>query len=198
MTPFEDALGAALFRRSCPNSLDLVRYYDGALAAEMAAPIDRHLEICAHCQDELHRLNAARRAGAPARPEPAPAPGLGERVRIWIGRLLPPAGALQPAMALRGQGARTYDVGGRSLQVDIQPDRSQPRQRTIVGRLTGGKGDPAVRTAFLMRAGETAGAGPIQAGGQFILRGVAPAAYRLILAGEGIELHIPDLDLTGG
>lgn len=65
-------LRAALFRRSCPDTMTLNDYQLGLLSRSEHARVSAHVERCPHCQAELERLMAF--VGEPER----------QTVRNWI------------------------------------------------------------------------------------------------------------------
>ena len=53
----EAALQAALYRRDCPDTMELGDYHMGLLIGDQHARIHGHVQRCPHCQAELSRLN---------------------------------------------------------------------------------------------------------------------------------------------
>jgi hypothetical protein len=62
----EAALRAALHRRDCPDTMELVEYHTGLLAAPEQKRLQTHLTRCPHCRDELERLTESLDEDVPA------------------------------------------------------------------------------------------------------------------------------------
>jgi len=73
----EAGLQAALYRRDCPETIELSEYQLGLLAEAKVASLKTHINRCPHCQAELDRLAEflAEEAGM------VPAPLVGDRSR---------------------------------------------------------------------------------------------------------------------
>ena len=64
-----------------PELAELLAYVDGALARRPHKRVDRHIERCGECLQEVRRLRVALLPGP--EPEAAPPTGLLARVRDW-------------------------------------------------------------------------------------------------------------------
>jgi anti-sigma factor RsiW len=67
-----------------PDAAELLAYQDGTLSGDARAVVDRHLQTCPSCAEELRALRRFDEAGGEARrPDPASRPTAG-----WLGRVL--------------------------------------------------------------------------------------------------------------
>lgn len=120
-------LRARLHRLTCPLPMELGEYHLRLLAPAQATAVAQHLRECPHCTREFAQLK-----GYLSEPAPAVEPGLLERVRVLVARLVggeredrPPGElAFAPAfVAIRGatQGPITLEADGLFIVLDIQP-----------------------------------------------------------------------------
>jgi len=67
-----------------PDAAELLAYQDGTLSGDARAVVDRHLQTCPSCAEELRTLRRFDEAGGEARrPDPSPRSTTG-----WLGRVL--------------------------------------------------------------------------------------------------------------
>ncbi|MBX3013774.1 MAG: hypothetical protein KF832_19790 [Caldilineaceae bacterium] len=208
----ERQMSQLFYRRECPSALTLGEYQLGLLSPTLERPIAAHLRQCPHCTNEMALLTSYLTAVAPTIAiEPVPA--LGERMRVWVARLVEelstlgaPGELTAAAAGLRGAAAdqhRVYEAdAGVQLILDVQADGQRPGQRLLLG-LVLGLVHPETLTAHLWRADRSGAATTstpvatttIDELGNFILSNLAPGSYALILRSEKTEVHIPDLSL---
>jgi len=188
-----------LYRIDCPSPLDLGQYHLGVLPDEQAAQVSGHLTQCPHCRREIAQLRDYM-DGLAGDVEFSPL----ERVRIWIAELVgggqkapgPRAQLLAPAFAgVRGeeQGPRLYQAGPAQVAIEIQTDTEQPDLKMALGLVTNVA--PGELKACLWRDDVRVAEVTVDELGNFVLPGLIPARYELILSGPEVEIHIQNLDV---
>lgn len=205
MENIEKRLAAQLYRATCPTVDELGEYHLNMISGEQATTIKRHLSGCPHCRAELVQLQTYLADLAPDVEH-----SLGERIQIWIARLIPAGtmggGALQPALALRGQdnGPLMYEAGDAQLSLEVQDDPEKLGARVILGLLIGVEtvetpalsGDlrpQAEVMAHLWQAAQKVAQVPVDKYGNFVFTGLPPGAYELIVSGPDFEIHVQKL-----
>jgi len=197
MTDFEKRLTVALFRATCPDTIELGEYHLGMLSEPRATFVEQHLGECPYCSREIAQLDAFL-----TQVKPDLEYSTAERIKIWIARRIPDfpdaVGAPAPAFALRG--AAENEAGGRSLvfeagdaqlMIEIQDEPGETGRKTIVGLVIGI--DPAGVEARLWLEGRPVAAAAVDDLGNFTFSDLGPARYELILAGAGVEIHVQEL-----
>lgn len=192
MAKFEDKLGAALYRATCPDSLVLGEYQLGVLDEEHNTEVSQHLAECPHCTLELSQLERfARETSADL------GPSLLERVRVWIAKRIPESddtrSGLAPALALRGEerGPMFYEAGDVQLTIEIQDDPDTPGRRSLLGLVMGV--EPKDIQAQLYQDAERVASVEVDELGNFIISGLSSGHYELILAAPTAEIHVQDV-----
>jgi hypothetical protein len=120
-------LRARLHRLTCPLPMELGESHLRLLAPAQATAVDQHLRECPHCAQEVAQLR-----GYLNEPTPAVEPGLLERVKVLVARLVGEKGEGRPSselafapafVALRGtsQGPITLEADGLFIVLDVQP-----------------------------------------------------------------------------
>lgn len=194
MAKFEDKLGAALYRATCPDSLELGEYHLGNLGEDRSELIRLHLADCPHCTLELSQLESFASDTALDFE-----PSLAERVRVWIAKRMPERddirSGMAPALALRGddEGPLFYEAGDAQLTIEIQDDPDEPGRRSLLGLVMGA--DPKDLQVHLWFDGERVASVAVDDLGNFRVSGLASGDYKLILAGPSIEIHIQELTI---
>jgi hypothetical protein len=194
MAKFEDKLGAALYRATCPDSLELGEYHLGILGEDRSELIRLHLADCPHCTLELSQLESFASDTALDFE-----PSLAERVRVWIAKRMPERddtrSGMAPALALRGddEGPLFYEAGDAQLTIEIQDDPDEPGRRSLLGLVMGA--DPEDLQVHLWFDGERVASVAVDDLGNFRVSGLASGDYELILAGPSIEIHIQELTI---
>jgi len=190
-------LAARLYRAACPRSEQVGEYHLGLLDADRAASIGMHLEECPLCRRELAQLR-----GFLGELAPQVQLGTRERLQIWIAQLVrrvdeaypPPAPSLVPAYAsVRGvEGAPAiYRAGDAQLTLEAQADVLAPGRRALLGLVTGIGAEGS--EVHLWHAEERLASTAVDELGNFVLGGVVPGVYDLILEGPGTEIHVQNL-----
>ena len=195
MAGTEDKLTAILYRFTCPDSAELGEYHFGVVSGERSHQIKQHLSRCPHCRRELAQLKSYLTEVAPDLDH-----SLADHVKIWIARLVPEGGwsngsAPMPAFAVRGgeNGPLIYQAGDAQLTIDVQDDPEKPGHRSILGLVFGV--DVADMQAHLWQEGEPATTMDVDELGNFIISGLAPGTYELILSGPAVEIHVQTLSI---
>lgn len=190
MKPTEARLTAILYRAFCPDTSELGEYRFELSPLERAAFIRDHLEECPHCRLELQQLEQFLKDVSPDL-EYSPL----ERFKIWVARLIPDLpDASQPlAFGLRGESSdqKFYQAGDAQITLEIQNDPAAPGSKIVLGLVLG------IATAGLqircLRSGEQYGGSPVDELGNFILAGLEPGEYDLLLQNETVEIQILNL-----
>ncbi len=206
----EQRLTAAFFRFDCPPPLVLGEYQLGLLSAADRRTIEAHLQLCPHCASEVADLLTYLTVIAPTI-EPVSdleaTPPFLERVRVVVARLAAElsnvgtlGGLTSAAAGVRGtvgdQLVYTIEELGDAVQViiDVQADAQNPTQRVMLGLLLG-LPVPEVLTAHLWHANQPATTTPVDRLGNFVIAGLAPGTYDLILSGDKTEIHLQNLSI---
>lgn len=193
MTDIERLLIQNLHRATCPDPVEVGEYYMGHLPVERGRQVQAHLAQCPYCHNELSLLkNYLNLLQADVDYS------LGERISIWIARLLPPAVGLQPAFAVRGEaagGPLRYEFGERSrkgeINLESQEDLETPGRKMLVGLIVG---VPTQKlAAALWQSGGVVAQSEVDEFGNLAMANLVGGNYELILAGDRFEIHIYDL-----
>lgn len=177
------------FRRGCPETLDLIAYFDGRLARPRHQSISRHVAVCHHCAHELHLHNlgfvAEREEINDLPPNPAsPLALIKDLFHIAV---------LQPAAAqtrLRGRPPLNFSGEGWRARLVLMPDRLNPDMRTIRGELlTTADQEEGITAVFVAESGLLMPV-TLTGGKKFTLDGVIPGLHRLIIGHNGRQSHL--------
>lgn len=203
LSRLEDRLMAQLYRATCPSSMELGEYHLGMLSGERAAAVARHLDECVHCTREVVQLQAYLGEVGPTL-ELSVLEQAAERVKVLVARLVEGRGGMQPLLTpalagVRGEeaGPYMYQAGDAELAIEIQDDAEHPDRRTILGLLTGVT-DLQAFEVHVWQADQFLTTVSIDELGNFIISGLAPATYELIVSGPEVEIHIQDLEVGAG
>jgi len=199
----ERQLAARLYRAICPEPLELGEYSLRRLPADRREAIDRHVEQCPHCAGEVEAVGRYLEALSDELSS-----GFLERVKVLIARLV--SGGTEagqggaeaapifgtPALAgVRGSDEEPllYEAGALQLSLDVQADGGRPGRRTILGLIlddeTGGW------QARLWQEGERVAEADVDDLGNFVLSGLEPGSYDLIIGRPNVEIHVQNLDI---
>lgn len=183
------------FRRTCPDSLTLVAFYEGRVGRDRHAELQRHLSVCHHCGEELTLLHKGYLSETKI-------DLAGSDEASWIGRLLEHVTAhiavLLPtpvsAAALRGRPARTFENERWRTRLTIQADRLAPDKRLLRGQIdySSGHQDQGAGEINLILWPETEFPQPVPLDAQhnFTVTGINPGNYRLIIVENGRQAHL--------
>ncbi len=193
----DSRLTGALYRIDCPDATTLGEYYLGQFDRGQRQAIETHLALCPHCTAEIAQL-ATFMTDVAADVDYS----LTDRVRLVIGQVLAGAGGttgsgLQPAFAVRGdeQPPILVDAGEAQIMLEIGTDDTRSSLRAVVGLIMGAESE--MLTAVIWPVGGDAAApaasAPVDPAGNFLLSGLAPGAYELVLQGNTVEYRVPGL-----
>jgi hypothetical protein len=195
----QEGLANELYRFTCPSTLELGEYHLGILPSDQAAAVAHHLTECPHCAREVAQLKSY--LGELASDlEFGPL----ERIKVLVARLvhegrefgrsgLP---ALAPACAgLRGEekGPRLYQADDVQVVIEVQDDAEQQGRKVLLGLLT--EIDSHDFEAHLWRAERLVATAAVDELGNFVISGLAPGIYELILCSLEVEIHIQTLEI---
>ncbi len=191
MKPTEARLTAILYRAFCPDTSELGEYRFELSPPERAAFIRDHLKECPHCRLEIQQLEQFLKDVSPDL-EYSPL----ERFKIWIAELMPelPDASRPLAFGLRGEssGQKFYQAGDAQITLEIQDDPAAPGSKIVLGLVLG------IATAglqvYYLHSGKQLGSSPVDELGNFILAGLEPGEYDLLLQNETVEIQIRSLD----
>lgn len=184
---------ANLYRRVCPDTIELGEYHLGMLASKQALAIEAHLTECPHCSRELAQLSAYL-----VEEKPEPSTDFAEKAKVLVGRLVsdisggtPGELTTAPALVVRGEESETlvYEADGVQISVGVLEDSEQPGAKVILGLVTG-----IAAEGFEVRVileGEPTASTQVDDLGNFEVSGLTTAEYEIIIAGNGVEVHIP-------
>jgi hypothetical protein len=130
-----------------------------------------------------------------------------ERIKVLVARLVGTKrenGAygvptLAPAyLAVRGEeeAIRLYRADTAQIAIGIEDDAGQPERKMLLGLVTGIKVHGV--EAYIWQDDRPITQVPVDELGNFVIPGLAPASYVLILTGPDAEIHIQDLDVGIG
>jgi Putative zinc-finger len=194
-------LTAGLFRVTCPPSLTLGEYEAGLLEPAEAAVIRQHLTHCPHCARELGELQGYLRLLPPVFAAER-WQQLQRQTRVLVARLVEAfstlGGGLSPVpVGIRGEQAAQLVYEAEDVQVilEVQPDAEQADRRVILGLVLGFEPGLEVR-AQLWQQEELMATTLVDELGNFVLSGLVPGQYELIVSGGGLDVHIQELAVT--
>lgn len=168
----ERVLHAALFRRSCPDSLLLGEYALDLLDADTRASVAQHLVLCTECLRESRSYTSFL-----TEPDAPPKPSVVERLRRLVARPLIPEPVLS---GMRGAGdgdSTTYAAEGVRLTVSVQRAGRPGAGSILVGLLEQIPEPGAVATLYLDDA--PVGQEAVDDLGNFLFSGVRAGTYRV-------------------
>jgi anti-sigma factor RsiW len=202
---FQHHLATSLYRATCPSPVELGEYHLGLLARDHVTALEGHLAECPHCGREVGQLKSYLDELAPEL-EIRLLDRMREGVRVVIARLangatgrFPGQPAPSPAfVGVRGSEDKpvVYDADEVQIVLEIQADAEQPGRWAILGLVMGT--DARGLVAHVWRASERVGAVPVDELGNFVVPGLAPGRYDLILSGTDVEIHVQELEVGTG
>ncbi len=196
---FLSRLRKLLYRVECPSSLELGEYVLEMLPSAQAGRVQAHVAQCPHCTRELAQLE---RFLAVSVQEGLVHQGV-EKVKILVAQLvtgLSQAGLGGASLAfggLRGgeEEPLIYQVNDTQIVLEIQDDPEHPGRKTLLGLITGVE-QPTL-TVRLQEREQAASTAHVDEIGNFAFSQLRPGAYKLVIVGEGMEIHIPQLRING-
>lgn len=201
LSQWQAQLKVEFYRCTCPSPMELGEYHLGLLAGDLAAAVAQHLTECPHCTREVAQLKDYLAELAPSL-EPSLLEQVRERARVVIARLVSGGEgnlfggpALAPAYSgVRGAEAASYLYQAEDTQIaiEVQDDARQPGCKAILGLAMGP--EPG-GLAFLWGAERRIAVVPVDELGNFVIPGLIPGSYELILSGPEVEVHIQELQV---
>jgi hypothetical protein len=196
LAQLEGRLTTQLYRVTCPSPHELGEYHLDVLPDAQMDAIRQHLDECPHCRREVAQLEGYLAELAPTR-EPGPLQQVVERVRVVVARLAGggSGGGWPGQLALAGvRGDESdvplvYQAGETQVIVEIETDAERPDRKTVLGLVIGPEPESLLQ-AHLWHASQRVATAPVDELGNFVLPGLLPGAYELILAGPDLEIHI--------
>lgn len=200
-----------LYRIECPSPLELGEYHLQVLPAAQMEAIRHHLDQCLHCRREIAQLEGYLAKVAPI-PQPGPLEQAVESVRVLVARLvsggMPGPAAMVPAYAssalaspalagTRGDESKmpfVYQADDAQVIIEIEADIERPDCKTVLGLVIG----PDRVQGFavhLWQAGQHVTTTSVDELGNFVIPGLLPGKYELILASPELEIHIQNVQV---
>ncbi|HSM57611.1 MAG TPA: hypothetical protein VK879_15770 [Candidatus Sulfomarinibacteraceae bacterium] len=192
----ERQLKQHLYRSACPDAHQLGEYHLQLLSGPEAERIAAHLEICPYCAQELKQLLAYLDDVASELEY-----SVLERLKVLVARVSPDLGVggplAEPALAgVRGDdtGPLVYRAEDVQVSLEVQDDVNAADHRSVLGLVLGA--DAQGWGVYLWREDEEIADTTVDELGNFMLSGVEPDTYRLLLHGEQVLIHIPELTVS--
>ena len=191
MAFLESYLFLALYRYTCPDSIELGEYQLGMLAGESKRRVEWHLRSCPRCQEEVQQLQTYLDSLAGDLEIP-----FSSRLKTWVARLLPADAfgrGLTPAFGVRGNTGQViaYQAGEAQLSLFVQEDPTQPDRRSVLGLLIGVPPEE-VQVSLFMK-GRQLQTAPVDDLGNFVLSAIKKGEYELVLRGSTFEIDASPL-----
>ena len=204
----EALLTSRLYRFDCPTAMELGEYHLDLVDRSRRREIGQHLMLCPRCAAEYASLKAfmAQPDVEPAATARAPqSPNFVEKIKWLVADLIQPPsagllGGLAPAYRGGGAGGqlRNFRAGDYEINLEVQDDADQPGRKLVVGLLLGAELPYGV-TAGLQIPGTAEPSAPVEVDelGNFILAGVAPGVYDLLISDYNhvLNIRIPGFDV---
>jgi hypothetical protein len=196
-------LTSQLYRLTCPSPVELGEYRLGLLPRDQAAAVARHLAECPHCAREAAQLTDYLAELAPTL-EPGLLAQVKERVKVLVAHLVNGGLAtglltqptLTPAYAgIRGGEGEPFLYQADDVQIaaEVQDDAERPDRKVLLGLVIGM--EPSGVKVHLWQADQRVAVVPVDELGNFVIPGLAPGSYELILSGPEVEIHIQELEI---
>jgi hypothetical protein len=194
MTEFEDKLSALLYRVDCPSTTDLGEYQLGMFSSERTNQIQKHLENCPHCRQELSQLEEYMQdVSSDLHVDPL------SQVRVVIGRLLKGGltlgrfeeNALVPALAgVRGsiENSRIYQAEDVQIAIEVYEDGEHIGRFAMTGLMS--KMEWAGSQVDLRDSEKLIVETIVEAAGEFAFTDLTSGKYSLVIKSPDTEIHL--------
>lgn len=176
------AFASSLYRHACPESDQLIAYYQGGLEGNEKLVVAQHLRQCPHCARELADLARAERVS------------LRERLRAAIGVLeatliMPPpkVAVVREAPEVTRAEQQVYRAGEIEITLSQQAVWAQPGRWDLSGQAPETIGGARVE---LYRGDGLIAIAVVDPQGRFAFAGVESADYDLSLLWEGRDIQM--------
>jgi hypothetical protein len=191
---FQSRLTANLYRLACPSTAELGEYHLDLLPEQQKASLAQHVTDCPHCSREIAELEIYMEQLAPD-----VAFSSVERIKARIAQLVGaatgPCDIGRPALAgIRGEdaGPYIYEAGPVQITLEIQ-EQSERADHVILGLIAGVEPDPL--QIHVWRDEERIARVPVDELGNFVIPGLSPGTYQLIITGLEEEIHVQSLEV---
>lgn len=177
-----------------PTSLEIGEYELGLLPKEKAQQVEAYLKQHPHARGEQQLLHDFL-AELDAQPESEEA-DVFERVRLLIAEIVQADDtALQPAAGMRGIVEGVYRAGDAQIVIELDVDTNNPAQKSLTGLLLGIESSNL--RAELWQEEQMGQTAVLDEFGNFIISGIIPGIYQLIIRGDNppLEIHIQALQV---
>jgi hypothetical protein len=181
----------ALYRVSCPTSMELGEYHLGLLPSSQVLVVDKHLRECPLCRREAAELQDFLTA---------PEAGLLGTLKVLIARLINQTenGYTPASVALRGaaKGPLTFETDGVAITLDVQPDPNG--HISLLGQLAADDQDQWTGAKVeLQQADSSQLTASMDDLGAFRFEGVYPGAIQITIKSlYDIHVQIPNIDIA--
>ena len=173
-----------------PTDLEIGEYALGLLPADRAREVAHYLERHPHATRLADGLQTF---WDNLRPEKRPPATSSAKVNILIAQLL--ATQDWQAAGVRGESSGVYQVGSVQVTVAIDGDLDDPSVYVLTGIITGGPLAAAHVTLWSADHPEATGRTTCDEDGHFMLSGIRPGSYELIIHSQETAVHIPQLQI---
>ncbi len=180
----QQRLMAQLYRSTCPPVETLIAYELDTLPGDLMPQVIAHLGVCPHCTREMAQLKGFL-ADTARDLERDPLAS----VKLAIGTLMGSDLLTLHLSGVRGAGSaqQVYQAGDLMLALEFDSDPADRSRRSLLGLV--GKNEWIGSQVSLRSAEKLAGQTVIGESGQFVLQGVDPGSYTLILEKQPDEAH---------
>lgn len=191
LTRLQATLTASLYRRSCPDTEQLIAYRYNELAGNEHLVVVQHLRQCPHCARELAALTHAERR--------APGEWLRTAIKVIQAVLVPPqiqAAGVRNIPRMNQARPQVYRAAGIEIIVNPRPARTHPHQYDLVGLIHSAGQIPATIGTAEVELYHGAGLiaiSQVSGRGQFTFAAVEPATYDLSLVWDQQEIQLPGM-----
>jgi hypothetical protein len=168
----ERVLHAALYRRSCPDSIILGEYALDLLDPESRTTVAQHLVLCTGCLRESRSYTSFL-----SQPDAPPKLGAVERLRRLMARPVMPEPVLSGMRGAADGDSTTYEAEGVRLTVSVQRTARPGAGSILVGLLEQIPESGAVATLYLDDA--AVGQEAVDDLGNFLFSSVRTGTYRV-------------------
>jgi len=188
-------ISRSVYRSLCPSPMDLTTFHLGNLTGDKATQIQKHLELCRACRQEIAQFNEFMIATSLIEPEKDRQPNA---VEILIAQLTNLGNT--PALAgVRGSGSvATYvkEIGDLQITVTVNKMDKPAERFRLTGLLLGGEG--VKWTTHLWNSEKHLGSNIVR-DGEILFENLERGTYTLILdSSEGKserEIHLQNIQV---
>jgi len=185
----QNQLKIPLYRYRCPKAQELVEYQLGLLPGDRAEVIVNHLSGCPHCSREFAELHVFMDRETPL--------ATFKKLVVQLVSGITDIGQtrLTPAYEVRGSADKLliYEAEGIRISVDIQDDVDASGHKVLVGLITGMNAEDY--SVQLWSAKNQIAETQIDDLGNFLISGIYPGEFELMIKGPEVEVQIQKLQI---